>query len=64
MMHGDKEKMKRMKKMGGSMPMMRENKKHGGTHSSMYKEGGKVHSGAQPTYGNTVETAMNKAGPN
>ena len=63
MMHGDKEKMKRMKKMGG-MQVMRKDKKHGGAHRSMYKEGGKVHSGAQPTYGNTVETAMNTAGPN
>ena len=62
-MYGDKE-MKRMKKMGGSMPMIRENKKHGGTHSSMYKEGGKVHSGAQPMYGSTVADAMPVAGAN
>tara|TARA_R100001082_G_C4311154_1_gene136800 strand:+ start:602 stop:793 length:192 start_codon:yes stop_codon:yes gene_type:complete len=63
MEHGDK-KMKRMKKMGGSMSMMRKDKKHGGTHSSMYKEGGEVHSGSQPVYGNTVETSMPVAGAN
>mgnify|MGYP003132841828 FL=1 len=57
MMHGDKEKMKRMKKMGG-MQVMRKDKKHGGAHRSMYAGGG------QPSYGNTIDTAMNKAGPN
>lgn len=31
---------------------------------SMYMEGGKAHSGAQPMYGNTVETAMPKGGAN
>ena len=31
---------------------------------SMYMEGGKAHSGAQPVYGNTVETSMPKAGAN
>jgi hypothetical protein len=30
----------------------------------MYMEGGKAHSGAQPMYGNTVETAMPKGGAN
>ena len=61
MMHGDKEKMKRMKKMGGGMKsnmMMRKDKKHGGEHRSVYASGG------QPSYGNTIDTAMNKAGPN
>ena len=57
MMHVDKEKMKRMKKMGG-MQVMRKDKKHGGAHRSMYASGG------QPSYGNTIDTAMNKAGPN
>ena len=57
MMHGDKEKMKRMKKMGG-MQVMRKDKKDGGAHRSMYASGG------QPSYGNTIDTAMNKAGPN
>jgi len=41
--------MKREKKMGGGQ---------------MYAEGGKAHSGAQPVYGNTVETSMPKAGAN
>ena len=57
MMHGDKEKMKRMKKLGG-MQVMRKDKKHGGAHRSMYAGGG------QPSYGNTIDTAMNKSGPN
>ena len=56
MKHGDKE-MKRMKKLGG-MQVMRKDKKHGGAHPSMYASGG------QPSYGNTIDTAMNKAGPN
>ena len=55
-MHSDKE-MKRMKKLGG-MQVMRKDKKHGGAHPSMYASGG------QPSYGNTIDTAMNKAGPN
>tara|TARA_R100000388_G_C7226450_1_gene152036 strand:- start:1093 stop:1275 length:183 start_codon:yes stop_codon:yes gene_type:complete len=60
MMHGDKEKMKRMKKMGGGMgsKMMRKDKKHGGTHRTMYAGGG------QPSYGNTIDTAMPTTGPN
>ena len=57
MMHGDKEKMKRMKKMGG-MQVMRKDKKHGGAHRSMYAGGG------QPSYGNTIDTAMPTTGPN
>ena len=57
MMHGDKEKMKRMKKMGG-MEVMRKDKKHGGAHRSMYAGGG------QPSYGNTIDTAMPTTGPN
>ena len=57
MMHGDKEKMKRMKKMGG-MQVMRKDKKHGGAHRSMYAGGG------QPSSGNTIDTAMPTTGPN
>jgi hypothetical protein len=60
MKHGDKE-MKRMKKMGGGMKsnmMMRKDKKHGGTHRSLYAGGG------QPSYGNTIDTAMPTTGPN
>ncbi len=59
-MHSDKE-MKRMKKMGGGMKsnmMMRKDKKHGGTHRSLYAGGG------QPSYGNTIDTAMPTIGPN
>ncbi len=60
MMYKDNKEMKRMKKMGGGMgsKMMRKDKKHGGAHRSMYAGGG------QPSYGNTIDTAMNKAGPN
>ena len=43
---------KRMMAMGG-----------GKKERSMYMEGGKAHSGAQPTYGSTVADAMPKAGP-
>ncbi len=57
MMYKDDKEMKRMKKMGG-MKVMREDKKHGGAHRSVYAGGG------QPSYGNTIDTAMNKAGPN
>lgn len=50
--------------MGGRMQAMyggmkkREKKMGGGR--SMYMEGGKAHSGAQPTYGSTVADAMPK----
>jgi hypothetical protein len=49
-----------MKKMGGGMgsKMMRKDKKHGGAHRSMYAGGG------QPSYGNTIDTAMPTTGPN
>ena len=65
-MHSDKE-MKRMKKghggknvrsmyRGGGMKE-RMNMTHGGAHAANPAP-------SQPTYGDTVETAMNKAGPN
>ena len=56
--HGDK-KMKRKPAMAG---MYGRKQKVGG--GKMYAQGGKAHSGAQPVYGNTVETSMPKAGAN
>tara|TARA_R100000329_G_scaffold2856_2_gene4272 strand:+ start:1407 stop:1628 length:222 start_codon:yes stop_codon:yes gene_type:complete len=62
MKHGDKE-MKRSGMMYGGMREknmmggMREKKTHGGAHAANPAP-------SQPTYGDTVETAMNKAGPN
>lgn len=58
-MHGDKKKMA----MGGMYARAKAG--DGGMKKrSMYMEGGKAHSGAQPVYGNTVETSMPKAGAN
>ena len=58
--HGDKKKMG----MGGGMYARAKAGKGGMKNRSMYMEGGKAHSGAQPVYGNTVETSMPKAGAN
>ena len=58
--HGDKKKMA----MGGGMYARTKAGKGGMKNRSMYMEGGKAHSGAQPVYGNTVETSMPKAGAN
>ena len=51
------------KKMGhGGMMMMKPKREKAamGRNRSMYMEGGKAHSGAQPTYGSTVADAMPK----
>ena len=49
------------KKMGhGGMMMMKPKREKAAMGRSMYMEGGKAHSGAQPTYGSTVADAMPK----
>ena len=63
-MHGDKE----MKRSGMMYGGMRDKKMMGGMKKRMGMTHGGVHAvnpaPSQPTYGDTVETAMNKAGPN
>jgi len=54
--HGDKKKMA----MGGGMYARAKAGKGGMKNRSMYMEGGKAHSGTQPTYGSTVADAMPK----
>lgn len=60
MEHPEKKKMG----MGGGMYARAKAGKGGMKNRSTYMEGGKAHSGAQPVYGNTVETSMPKAGAN
>ena len=64
MKHGDKEMKRsgmmyggRNKAMMGGMKKNRMGMTHGGAHAANPAP-------SQPTYGDTVETAMNKAGPN
>tara|TARA_B100000214_G_scaffold158226_2_gene113547 strand:+ start:713 stop:961 length:249 start_codon:yes stop_codon:yes gene_type:complete len=59
-MHSDKE----MKRKGMMYGMKVKANMGGKKERSMYMEGGKAHSGAQPMYGSTVADAMPVAGKN